>query len=162
MLVIEEVINPSLPEVRAWNIFAINRMNLWVREVDEAFPVPCHPACRRKDTSFFTEHHGPCAVPPRYSPHSAQVSSVVPSLPLCQQKQNETQGGTEWILLGHPRDARVMKVDSERLYPWLLTKELSSSLTKQFWEGGSVTEPAVYFSGSPSGVSTGHIHAAWV
>lgn len=131
MLVIEEVINPSLPEVRAWNIFAINRMNLWVCEVDEAFPVPCHPACRRKDTSFFTEHHGPCAVPPRYSPHSAQVSSVVPSLPLCQQKQNETQGGTEWILLGHPRDARVMKVDSERLYPWLLTKELSSSLTKQ-------------------------------
>lgn len=159
MLVIEEVINPSLPEVRAWNIFAINRMNLWVREVDEAFPVPCHPACRRKDTSFFTEHHGPCAVPPRYSPHSAQVSSVVPSV---SKSRNETQGGTEWILLGHPRDARVMKVDSERLYPWLLTKELSSSLTKQFWEGGSVTEPAVYFSGSPSGVSTGHILAAWV
>lgn len=134
MLVIEEVINPSLPEVRSWNIFAINRMNLWVCEVDEAFPVPCHPACRRKDTSFFTKHHSPCAIPPStwHSPHSAQVSSVVPSLPLCQQKQNETPGGTEWILLGHPRDTRVMKVDSERLKNlWLLTKELSSQLTKQ-------------------------------
>ena len=57
MLVIKEVINSFLPKVGVWNIFAIKRMNLWVCEVDEAFPVTCHPTCGKKDTSWYQTSH---------------------------------------------------------------------------------------------------------
>jgi len=61
MLIVEEIINSSLPKVRAGNIFAIKRMNLWVCEVDETFSITCHPACKGR-IHFGTEQHSLCTI----------------------------------------------------------------------------------------------------
>lgn len=47
VLIIKKVVNPFLPKVGARDVFAIEGMNLGVCEVDEAFPVTCHPTWKK-------------------------------------------------------------------------------------------------------------------